>query len=149
VVARKEISDATEGKFYFNTYGANPVSCAAGRAVLQALEEEQLQANAKDVGAALLGKLRDLQQRYEVIGDVRGRGLMMAIELVTDRQSRAPGTEETMRVFEASRRHGLVLSKSGPHRSVLRMVPPLCLSMDDVDEVAAGMEASFAEAEVG
>ena len=149
VIARREYSDCTEGKFYFNTYGCNPVSCAAGRAVLQVLREEKLQDNARDVGAALLGKLRDLQQRYEVIGDVRGRGLMMAIELVADRQSKAPGTAATARVFEASRRHGLVLSKSGAHRSVLRMVPPLCLSMDDVEEVASGMEASFAEAEVG
>ena len=148
VIARKEISETTEGKFYFNTYGCNPVSCAAGRAVLQALDEEKLQDNARDVGAALLGKLRDLQQRYEVIGDVRGRGLMLAIELVTDRKSKTPGTEETARVFEASRKHGLVLSKSGAHRSVLRMVPPLCLSMDDVDAVAEGMEASFAEAGV-
>ena len=148
VIARQEISETTAGKFYFNTYGANPVSCAAGRAVLQALKEEKLQDNARDVGAALLGKLRDLQQRYEVIGDVRGRGLMMAIELVKDRKSKTPGTEETARVFEGSRKHGLVLSKSGAHRSVLRMVPPLCLSMDDVEAVAEGMEASFAEAGV-
>ena len=148
VVAKREISETMAGKFYFNTYGANPVSCAAGRAVLQVMEEEQLQKNAKDVGAALLEKLRYLQQRYEVIGDVRGRGLMIAIELVKDRQSKAPAAEETAVVFEASRKHGLVLSKSGPHRSVLRMVPPLCLSMDDVEQVAAGMEASFSDAGV-
>ncbi len=79
---------------------------------------------------------------------MRGRGLMLAIELVKDRRSKEPATEETARVFEASRRHGLVLSKSGPHQSVLRMVPPLCLSPDDVENVAAGMEASFAEADV-
>jgi len=149
VIVRREFSEAMDGKFYFNTYGANPVSCAAGRAVLQVLAEEKLQDNASKVGTALVGKLRDLQQKYEVIGDVRGRGLMMAIEIVKDRNSKTPGTEETMRVFEASRRHGLVLSKSGAHRSVLRMVPPLCLSMDDVEGIAEAMEASFAEAGVG
>ncbi len=148
VIAKRDVSEKMAGKFYFNTYGSNPVSCAAGRAVLQVLDEEKLQTNARDVGAALLGALRDLQQKYQVIGDVRGRGLMLAIELVKDRRSKVPATDETARVFEASRRHGLVLSKSGPHRSVLRMVPPLCLSMDDVQSVAGAMEASFAEAQV-
>ncbi|MEM7057279.1 MAG: aspartate aminotransferase family protein [Pseudomonadota bacterium] len=146
VVARREIADALEGKFLFHTYGCNPVSCAAGRAVLQVLREEKLQDNAAHVGGALLAALRDLQQKYRVIGDVRGRGLMLAIELVQDRASREPDPDTTTEVFEASRRHGLVLSKSGPHRSVLRMVPPLCLSMSDVDRVASAMDACFAEA---
>ncbi len=144
VITRREIADAMTGKFYFHTYGCNPVSCAAGRAVLQVLREEELQANAKAVGAALLGELRQLQQKFPVIGDVRGRGLMLAVELVKDRKSKEPATEETAEVFEASRKYGLVLSKSGPHRSVLRMVPPLCLSMDDVPKVAEAMDASFA-----
>ena len=143
VVSRREVADALDGKFLFHTYGCNPVSCAAGRAVLQVLEEEQLQANAAKVGGELLNVLRDMQQRYPVIGDVRGRGLMMAIELVADRSTKAPGTDITAEIFEASRKHGLVLSKSGPHRSVLRMVPPLCLSMDDVPKIAEAMEASF------
>ena len=86
-----------------------------------------------------------LQQKYPVIGDVRGRGLMLAIELVKDRATREPDPDATTEVFEASRRHGLVLSKSGPHRSVLRMVPPLCLSMEDVDRVATAMDQCFAE----
>lgn len=146
VVARRGVADALSGKFLFHTYGANPVCCAAGRAVLQAIGAEGLQRNAAEVGGALLQVLRDLQQRYPVIGDVRGRGLMMAIELVEDRASKAPATEATAKVFEASRRHGLVLSKSGPHRSVLRMVPPLCLSMEDVPKIAEAMEASFADA---
>lgn len=149
VVARRGVADALKGKFLFHTYGANPVCCAAGRAVLQAIEAEGLQKNAADVGAALLRVLRDLQQRYPVIGDVRGRGLMMAIELVEDRASKTPATDATAKVFEASRRHGLVLSKSGPHRSVLRMVPPLCLAMEDVPQISDAMEASFAEAMAG
>ena len=80
-----------------------------------------------------------------VIGDVRGRGLMTAIELVKDRATKEPATEATAAVFEASRREGLVLSKSGPHRSVLRMVPPLCLSLEDVESVAEGLERCFAQ----
>ena len=146
VVAKRQVADALAGKFYFNTYGANPVSCAAGRAVLQVIAEEGLQANAKKVGAEMLGVLEDLQQKHAVIGDVRGRGLMMAIELVRDRASKTPATEETAAVFEASREEGLVLSKSGPYRSVLRMVPPLCLASGDVGLFADAMDKAFSRA---
>jgi alanine-glyoxylate transaminase / (R)-3-amino-2-methylpropionate-pyruvate transaminase len=143
VVARREVADAMGDKFLFHTYGANPVACAAGRAVLKVMREEGLQANAKEVGGALKARLQSLAQRFDVIGDVRGTGLMLAIELVRDRQSREPDPETTARVFENARAEGLILSKSGPHRSVLRMVPPLCLSMEDVDEVAGALERSF------
>ncbi|MCY3772382.1 MAG: aminotransferase class III-fold pyridoxal phosphate-dependent enzyme, partial [Gemmatimonadetes bacterium] len=130
-------------KFLFHTYGANPTSCAAGRAVLEVLREDRLQENALKVGNSLLAGLRDLQQRYQVVGDVRGRGLMLAIELVRDRKTREPDADTTAAVFEACREHGLILSKSGPYRSVLRMVPPLCLSRGDVDSVISGLDAAF------
>lgn len=113
------------------------------------IRDEGLQENARTVGVALKSRLVALQERFPVIGDVRGRGLMLAIELVRDRRTREPDPETTARVFEESRRHGLVLSKSGPHRSVLRMVPPLCLSIDDVQPVADGLERSFAAARQG
>jgi alanine-glyoxylate transaminase/(R)-3-amino-2-methylpropionate-pyruvate transaminase len=113
---------------------------------LRVIAGEKLQDNARVVGAALIAELETLAQRYPVIGDVRGRGLMMAIELVKDRATKEPDPETTARVFEATRREGLVASKSGPHRSVIRMVPPLCLSMADVADVADKMERCFAEA---
>jgi alanine-glyoxylate transaminase/(R)-3-amino-2-methylpropionate-pyruvate transaminase len=143
VIAKRHVAEALAEKFYFNTYGANPVSCAAGRAVLKVIAREGLQENARKVGAEMLQVLGTLQQKYEIIGDVRGRGLMMAIELVKDRKTKTPATEETAEVFEASREQGLVLSKSGPHRSVLRMVPPLCLDSGDVGHFAEAMEACF------
>ncbi len=143
VIARREVAEALAEKFYFNTYGGNPVSCAAGRAVLEVIARERLQDNARTVGAEMLQVLKDLQQKREIIGDVRGHGLMMAIELVKDRRTKTPATEETAAVFEASRDHGLVLSKSGPHRSVLRMVPPLCLESRDVGQFADAMELCF------
>ncbi len=146
VIAKRDVAEALAGKFYFNTYGANPVSCAAGRAVLRVIAEEKLQDNARDVGAEMLAVLKDLQQRHAIVGDVRGRGLMLAIELVKDRKTKTPATAETARIFEASRAQGLVLSKSGPHRSVLRMVPPLCLSSADVGTFAEAIDACFAEA---
>jgi len=148
VVARRDVAEAMADKFLFHTYGANPVACAAGRAVLQVIREEKLQENAREVGSALIDRLKNLQQKHEIIGDVRGRGLLMAIELVKDRHSKAPATDETAALFERTREEGLVLSKSGPYRSVLRMVPPICLSMDDVAQVGDAMERCF-DAEFG
>ncbi|WP_324751767.1 aspartate aminotransferase family protein [Roseovarius sp. Pro17] len=144
VVARKQVAAPMAEKFMFHTYGANPTCCAAGRAVLQVIAEDKLQQNAKDVGGALLERLRDLQQKHPAIGDVRGRGLMQAIEIVSDRKTKAPDKAATATIFEACRDAGLILSKSGPHQSVLRMVPPMCLSMEDVGPIADGLDAAFA-----
>lgn len=143
VVARKEIAAPMAEKFMFHTYGANPTSCAAGRAVLGVIREDRVQDNARRVGAALLDRLRDLKQRHPAIGDVRGRGLMLAIEMVKDRGTRDPDPDTTAAVFEACREAGLILSKSGPFQSCLRMVPPMCLSMADVDQVAEGLDRAF------
>ncbi|HEY9037426.1 MAG TPA: aspartate aminotransferase family protein [Roseovarius sp.] len=147
VVARKQVAAPMAEKFMFHTYGANPTSCAAGRAVLQVIAKDKVQQNAKDVGGALLERLRDLKRRYPAIGDVRGRGLMLAIEMVKDRKTKEPDRDTTAAVFEACRDAGLIMSKSGPHQSVLRMVPPMCLSMEDVDNVADGLDAAFTAAQ--
>lgn len=145
VVARKAIGDVMASKFMFHTYGANPTSCAAGRAVLQVIREENTQENARTVGGALLARLKDLQQRHKAIGDVRGRGLMLAIEMVKDRRTKEPDPDITAAVFENCRERGLILSKSGPHRSVLRMVPPMCLTLADVEQVAEELDRAFTE----
>lgn len=143
VVAKKEIAESLADKFYFNTYGANPMACAAGRAVLKIIEKEGLIENAARVGEKLIAVLQDLYERHDLIGDVRGKGLMLAIELVKDRKSKEPATEETARIFEKTRENGLILSKSGANRNILRMVPPLCIREDDVPFFAEGLEASF------
>jgi alanine-glyoxylate transaminase / (R)-3-amino-2-methylpropionate-pyruvate transaminase len=146
VVARRAVAEAMAGKFIFHTYRANPVSCAAGRAVLRVIRDDRLVEYARTVGAALKTELQRLQQRHPVIGDVRGQGFMLAMELVEDRQTKTPAPEATAAVFEATRQNGIVLSKSGNFRNILRIVPPLCLSMDDVAPVAAALDRSFAEA---
>ena len=143
VVARRDIAEPMADKILFHTYGSNPTSCAAGRAVLRVIRDEGLQANAKRVGARLLEELKTLQEAHPVIGDVRGKGLMLALELVKDRATKEPATEETARVFEQTRLEGLVVSKSGPSRSVLRMVPPLCLQMEDVEPIVEALDRSF------
>ena len=144
VVARKQVAAPMADRFMFHTYGANPTSAAAARAVLAVLRDEELMQNAKTVGGALLERLQDLQHRHPAIGDVRGTGLMLAIEMVSDPVAKTPDPATTTAVFEACRQQGLILSKSGPNQSVLRMVPPLCLSLDDVDQVAEGLDAAFA-----
>lgn len=143
VIARKEVAAPMAEKFMFHTYGANLTCCAAGRAVLQVIQDEHIQENAKSVGTALLEQLHLLKDRYEVIGDVRGRGLMMAIELVKDRKTKEANREATAAVFENCKNAGLILSKSGPTQSCLRMVPPLCLSMADVETVASSLDRAF------
>ena len=143
VVARREIAEPMAERFMFHTYGANPTSCAAGRAVLEVIAEDRLQENARTVGAALLARLQELCQKYPGIGDVRGRGLMLAIEMVRDRKTMEPDPGLTAAVFEGAREAGLILSKSGPTQSCLRMVPPLCLSLGDVDRVAEGLDRAF------
>jgi alanine-glyoxylate transaminase/(R)-3-amino-2-methylpropionate-pyruvate transaminase len=143
VIAKRDIAESMSSKFLFHTYGANPVACAAGRAVLAVIRDERLQENAKIVGGALKKRLEDLKDRFPLIGDVRGRGLMLAIELVSDRRTKEPAPDIALAVFEETRRNGLVASRSGPHRNVIRMCPPLCLAMADVDDVVGKFERSF------
>ena len=143
VIMKRHIAETMSGKFLFHTYGANPVACAAGRAVLMVIERDGLIENAKTVGYALGEGLKAMKDKYEVIGDVRGTGFMQAIELVTDRETKQPAPDETAFVFERTREHGIVLSKSGTFKNVLRMVPPLCLSMDDVEPVLHAFDQSF------
>jgi alanine-glyoxylate transaminase / (R)-3-amino-2-methylpropionate-pyruvate transaminase len=144
VVAQRHIAESLAGKFSFHTYGASPTSCAAGRAVLQVIEEEKLQENSKRVGAKLRAVFERLHQKHEIVGNVRGRGLMMAIELVKDRKSKAPAPDATADIFEKTRDNGLVMSKSGANRNILRMVPPMCIQDSDVQQVEDALDRSFA-----
>jgi alanine-glyoxylate transaminase/(R)-3-amino-2-methylpropionate-pyruvate transaminase len=117
--------------------------------VLKVMREERLQENAKLVGAALKKGLEELKEEFPLIGDVRGCGLMLAVELVKDRATKEPAPEETLALFEETRHNGLISSRSGPYRNVIRMVPPLCLSMADADEVIGGFARSFRNLAVG
>ncbi len=118
---------------YFNTFGGNPVSAAAGAAVLDVVEDEGLQQNALDVGAYLIDGIRDLASRHEVIGDVRGSGLFVGVDLVTDRDTRAPATAEAAAMINALREHGVLTSTIGRHANILKLRPPMCLTRDDAD----------------
>ncbi|MBT8100075.1 MAG: aminotransferase class III-fold pyridoxal phosphate-dependent enzyme, partial [Gammaproteobacteria bacterium] len=118
---------------YFNTFGGNPVSAAAGLAVLDVIEREELQKNARDVGTYLRQGLRKLAEKHELIGDVRGSGLFLGVDLVTDRGSRAPASAEARKLTNALRKHGILTNPIGKYANILKLRPPMVFSTDHAD----------------
>ncbi|MEP6574458.1 MAG: aspartate aminotransferase family protein, partial [Gemmatimonadota bacterium] len=133
VTTRREIAEALTQRIHFNTFGGNPVSMAAGLAVLDVIDEEGLQENSRVIGARLKSGLRGLMATHRLIGDVRGMGLMLGVELVRDRASKTPAREETLEVLEAARELGLLIGKGGLDGNVIRIKPPMCISAEDAD----------------
>ncbi|WP_350551829.1 aminotransferase class III-fold pyridoxal phosphate-dependent enzyme [Pseudoalteromonas sp. 120-MNA-CIBAN-0494] len=135
VITTQEIADAfVTGMEYFNTFGGNPVSCAIGMAVLDVIEQEQLQAHALTTGAYFTEQLRLLQQHFELIGDVRGLGLFIGVELVEDRISKQPATDKTSWLVEFFKQHHILLSTEGPFYNILKIKPPLAFNKCDADK---------------
>jgi 4-aminobutyrate aminotransferase len=143
-VATPEVADSVKG-LTISTFGGNPVTTTAAKAVLDLIEEENLMANAADTGAYLRAKLEDLQAKHKVIGDVRGMGLMQAIELVEDRKTKVPAVRATVDLMEAARRNGLLLGKGGMYGNSIRISPPLNVGKSDVDEFARLLDVSLGE----
>jgi 4-aminobutyrate aminotransferase-like enzyme len=145
VVTRSDIVDKFGSKDdYFNTFGGNPVSCAAGLAVLEVLEEENLQQNALEVGQHLVDGLRSLADRHEAIGDVRGSGFFVGLELVEDREKKTPATALTKRVVNDLRKRGLLTGSIGPDANILKLRCPMVLTRDDADHALEIINASLA-----
>ena len=134
VVANRDILKTfREGYRYFNTFGGNPVSCAAAMAVLNEIEDEALVANANSVGDHAQVRMKTLQQKYDFIGDVRGSGLIFGAEMVLDRVSKEPASEFTDRVINAMRQRGIIHSKLGQHKNILKIRPPMPFSIENAD----------------
>jgi 4-aminobutyrate aminotransferase-like enzyme len=133
------------GMEYFNTFGGNPVSCAAGLAVLEVLQREQLQAHAARVGAELRARLCALAERHPLLGDVRGRGLFLGVELVLDRDSREPAPAQAAHLVERMRERGVLLSADGPLHNVIKLKPPLVFSQTDAELLLGALTDTLAE----
>jgi alanine-glyoxylate transaminase/(R)-3-amino-2-methylpropionate-pyruvate transaminase len=130
-------------KVHFNTFGGNPIVSAIGKAVLEVIERENLQANCLELGRHLLTGFERLKSRHKIIGDVRGKGLMLGIEFVKDRTTKQPGREECAQAVENARELGLLLGKGGLWGQTIRFAPPMCLTRADADFVLAVLDEAI------
>ena len=143
VTTRMDIARSLTQRIHFNTFGGNPVSMAAGLAVLDVIDEEGLQENCRVVGGHLIRGLQRLQQRHPIVGDVRGMGLMIGVELVRDRATREPAKQETLEVLEACREMSMLIGKGGLDGNVLRIKPPMCITIDDANYALDVLDRAF------
>ncbi len=145
-VAKRELVEAFAGHaHYFNTFGGNPVSCAAGLAVLDVVQGENLQQNALDVGLYINAALDSLRERFEAIGDVRGDGLFKSIEFVSDRESRAPAAKLALRVVEELRKRRILTGRIGKDDNILKLRPPMVFSRGHADHFLQSFEEVMLE----
>ena len=140
VTTTPEIAKALVGKLHFNTFGGNPVQAIQGLTTLEVIDADGIQANAKKVGGRLKAGLTALMDKHRLIGEVRGLGLMLGVELVRDRATKEPANTEAADVLELSRARGLLLGKGGFYGNVLRIKPPMCLSEADADFLVACLD---------
>jgi 4-aminobutyrate aminotransferase len=138
-----EVADKYPG-LTFSTFGGNPVTSVAALATIRVIEENDLPRNARVVGDYLRSKLEELKDKYSVIGDVRGMGLMQAIECVKDRRTKEPDPQSVVRVFEETRKRGVLIGKGGLYGNVIRLGPPLVASKSDIDELITALDGAFA-----
>jgi 4-aminobutyrate aminotransferase-like enzyme len=141
--ATPEVADAYPG-LTFSTFGGNPVSMAAALAVIKVIEEEDLKRNAAEVGGYFRSRLEELKEKYTVIGDVRGMGLMQAIELVKDRETKEPDPQSVLKVFEETKRRGVLIGKGGLYANVIRTGLMLNSTKETVDELIEALDAALA-----
>ncbi|MFM8809720.1 MAG: aminotransferase class III-fold pyridoxal phosphate-dependent enzyme, partial [Chthoniobacterales bacterium] len=143
VVTTHEIAQSLVGKVHFNTFGGNPVVSAMGKAVLEVIEKENLQENSRKMGDYILAGLNKLKEKHKIIGDVRGTGLMLGIELVKDRKTKEPATAECAQVLETARDLGLLLGKGGLRGQTIRFAPPMCINKADADFLLEVLDEAF------
>ncbi len=144
VVTTPDIARAfANGMEFFSSFGGNPVSAAVGMAVLDVLEGEDLQAKARKTGEHLKARFSALAERHELIGHVRGEGLFLGVELVRDRRTLAPATEEAGRIANHMRDHGVLISTDGPFDNVLKIKPPMAFGLKEADIMAEALDAAL------
>jgi 4-aminobutyrate aminotransferase-like enzyme len=153
VVTKRAIAEAFfKVDRYFNTFAGNPVSCAAGIAVLDVIEKEGLQENARRMGAKMYEGLKQLAKTHEMIGDVRGAGLLLGVELVLDRETKTPASKETKLLINEMCRRGVLIGFTGPNRkarNILKIRPPLVVTASDIDRMIDVMDGALTDIERG
>jgi alanine-glyoxylate transaminase / (R)-3-amino-2-methylpropionate-pyruvate transaminase len=145
VVTTPKIAATLTQRTHFNTFGGNPVVCAQGMAVLEVIEREKLQKNSLTIGNRLLAGLNQLKEKYKLIGDVRGKGLLLGIELVKDRQSKEPAKEECAQILETCKEMGLLLGRGGLWGQTIRFSPPMCVNEQDADFLLEVLDRAFSD----
>jgi alanine-glyoxylate transaminase / (R)-3-amino-2-methylpropionate-pyruvate transaminase len=143
VVTTPKVAAVLSQRIHFNTFGGNPVVSAIGKAVLEVIEREHLQENSRRLGARILAGLERLKAKHPIIGDVRGKGLMLGIELVKDRATKEPAKAECAQVLETARELGLLLGKGGLWGQTIRFAPPMCITEADADFLLAVLDEAF------
>jgi alanine-glyoxylate transaminase / (R)-3-amino-2-methylpropionate-pyruvate transaminase len=143
VVTTPKIAAVMAQKVHFNTFGGNPIVSAIGKAVLEVIEKENLQANSLTLGNYILAGLEKLKAKHRLIGDVRGKGLMLGIEFVKDRATKQPGKEECAQAVENARELGLLLGKGGLWGQTIRFAPPMCITQADADFLLAVLDEAI------
>jgi 4-aminobutyrate aminotransferase-like enzyme len=144
VITTPEIAEAfNNGMEFFSTFGGNTVSCAIGLAVLDVIEAERLQQHALEVGQYLLAEMRRLTGRHEIIGEVRGSGLFLGVELVRNRETLEPATREASEVVNRMREAGVLFGTDGPYHNVLKIRPPMPFSRQDADQLLEALDSTL------
>jgi alanine-glyoxylate transaminase/(R)-3-amino-2-methylpropionate-pyruvate transaminase len=144
VVTTPQIASTLTKRVHFNTFGGNPVVSAIGKAVLEVIEREKLQENSLRLGNHILAGLERLKGKYDIIGDVRGKGLLLGVELVKDRATKEPAKAECAQILGTCRERGLLLGKGGLWGHVIRFAPPMCLTQADADFTLEVFDDAFA-----
>uniref|UniRef100_V5GZS9 Alanine--glyoxylate aminotransferase-like protein n=2 Tax=Anoplophora glabripennis TaxID=217634 RepID=V5GZS9_ANOGL len=147
VVTTQEIADSfmKTGVEYFNTYGGNPVSCAVANAVFDVIERENLREHALVVGEYLLDSCHILAKKHKCIGDVRGMGLFVGIDIVQDRDTRTPDKECAQYAHRRLREEHILISVDGPYNNIIKIKPPMIFTKENVDEVISTLDRAFKE----
>jgi alanine-glyoxylate transaminase/(R)-3-amino-2-methylpropionate-pyruvate transaminase len=143
VVTTPQIAATLTQRIHFNTFGGNPVASAQGKAVLEVIERENLQANSLRVGGFLLAGLEKLKAKHNLIGDVRGQGLLLGLELVKDRASKEPARAECAQVVETCRDLGLLVGKGGLWSQTIRLAPPMIVTLADAQFLLDVLDAAL------
>ncbi len=144
VLMKSEDADTLKGKMYFNTFGGDPMQTAQAQATMDIIAEEKLIENSREMGARIVDGLNEMAKKHEMIGDVRGRGLLLGMEMVTDRKSREHAVAEAARLMDICKDKGVLLGKGGLRGNVIRIAPPMTINADEVDHLLEIIDQSLA-----